>query len=106
MSDSSQECVAELVAAASEFVVGLRMRDGVSEDAFQRLSSALRSCASSWEGIDEIPRRAANVLVDIFPATESSAHLYDGEERNRIQEMALELHELIQECVTVDDQDA
>lgn len=106
MSDSSQELVAELIAAAREFVVGLRMREGVSEAAFQRLSSALRTCASSWEGLAEIPRRAANVLVDIFPATESSADLYDGEERNRIQEMAFELHELIQECVAVDDQDA
>lgn len=106
MSDSVQEHVAGLVSAASEFTVGLRMREGVSEAAFQRLSSVLRSCAYSWEGLAEIPRRAANVLVDIFPATESSADLYDGEERDRIQEMAFQLHELIQECVAVDDQDA
>lgn len=106
MSDSRQEYVAELVAAASEFVVGLRMREGVSEDSFQRLSSALRNFASSWEGQDEIPRLAANVLVDIFPATESSADLYESEERNRIQEMAFELHELIQECVAVEGRDA
>ena len=72
MGDTPRPHVAELVSAASEFIIGLRMREGVSEGAFQRLSSALRSCASAWDGLDEIPRLAANVLVDIFPAVEAS----------------------------------
>lgn len=35
-----------------------------------------------------MPRLGANILVDIFPATEASAYLYTGEERTRIQEVS------------------
>jgi len=54
------------------------MRDGLSERAYERLRDALQACASSWEGQDFVPRLGANILVDIFPATEASAYYTQG----------------------------
>lgn len=99
--NSPDSCVAYLVAAASDFLVGLRGHEGVDEDTFRLLASALRNCAAAWEGRDQIPRLGVDVLVDVFPATEASAYLYEGEERRRIMDMAFELQDLVRECVGV-----
>jgi hypothetical protein len=77
------------------------MRDGLSERAYGRLRDALQACARSWEGRDFVPRLGANILVDIFPATEASAYLYSGEERARILEISFYLQDLVRECVGV-----
>jgi hypothetical protein len=76
--ETPEPALAELLAAWEDFTVALRMRDGLSARAYERLRDALRACARSWEGRDSVPRLGANILVDIFPATEASADLYQG----------------------------
>ena len=78
MTDTPEPVLAELLTAWEDFIVALRIRDG-------------------------LPRLGANILVDIFPATEASAYLYTGEERTRIQEVSFDLQDLVQECVGVRD---
>lgn len=103
MSGTSDATLAELLAAWEDFIVGLRMRQGLSESSLERLRESLRACASAWEGHESIPRLGANILVDIFPATEASADLYEEEVRARIQEVSFHLQDLVQECVAVQD---
>ena len=101
MTETPEPTLAELLAAWEDFIVALRMRDGLSARAYDRLRDSLQACASSWERRDSVPRLGANILVDIFPATETSADLYTGEERTRIQEISFYQHDLVQECVGV-----
>ena len=101
LTETPEPALAELLAAWEDFIVALRMRDGVSARAYERLRNALQACARSWEGRDSVPRLGANILVDIFPATEASADLYTGEERTRIQEVSFYLQDLVRECVGV-----
>jgi hypothetical protein len=99
--ETPEPALAELRAAWEDFIVGLRVRDGFSAEAYERLRGALQACASSWEGRDCVPRLGANILVDIFVATEGTADLYDGEEKEKIQEISFYLQDLVQACVGI-----
>ena len=98
---SSPSEVVDLEQAWTEFDLGLRFREGFSEALFARLRSSLVTCAAAWRGQDAIPRRAASILVDIFPATEANASLYEGGDRDRVMDAAFALQDHVRECVGV-----
>jgi hypothetical protein len=91
----------QLIQAWLEFDETLRMRQGFNEELLARLKEALRVCVVSWESLDALPRAGVNILVDIFPATESNADLYDKDVSDRIMQAAFELQELVGECVAL-----
>ena len=90
-----------MAAAWEAFDIPVREGEGLDDGLLESLKSALQSFADSWASSDSIPRLAANILVDIFPATESNASLYDETEAERITQAAYELHELVGECVAL-----
>src|SRR5262245_31855210 len=100
--DDGQDEVRELLAAWKDFDLLLRMKEGLSDSAWDRLQSALRRCATSWEGSDAIPRLAVSALVDMFAATEANAYLYEAPLQSRVMDIAYELQTLVQECVGID----
>lgn len=91
----------QLIQTWLAFDEALRMRQGLNEESLASLKEALRECASSWESLDALPRAGVNILVDIFPATESNAGLYDKDVSDRIMQAAFELQELVGECVAL-----
>lgn len=91
-----------LVAAWEEFSVPLRMKDGIDDQALANLKSALSDCADAWRGVDTIPRRAVNVLVDISPTMETFVQSYGEPTAGRLRETAYSLQELVWACVAVD----
>ncbi|MFE6844542.1 hypothetical protein [Streptomyces sp. NPDC057686] len=80
-----------------------RSGNGFDVEAYERLRRALRRCAEAWAGYDAIPREGANVLVDVFPATETNAGLYEGEAADQVRDAAYELHDLVSACVALSD---
>jgi hypothetical protein len=93
--------VNRMVQAWATFDESLRMRNGFDQAAYGALTEALRACADEWAQLEAIPRLGANVLVDIFAATEANAGLYEGEAADRVMEAAYELHDLVGECVAL-----
>ncbi|WP_369776477.1 hypothetical protein [Streptomyces sp. R33] len=85
----------ELVGAWLSFDEGLRSGSGFDVEAYERLRRVLRGCAVAWAGCDAVPREGVNVLVDVFPATEANARLYEGEVADQVMEAAYELHALV-----------
>lgn len=100
--EGSQE-LRSLVDSWKAFDLSLRMNCGLDESALASLKTALVACASAWANLDAIPRLGANILVDIFPATESNSHSYAGEAGERIMAVAYDLQELVWRCVDVDE---
>ncbi|MFH9175483.1 hypothetical protein [Streptomyces albogriseolus] len=96
---TTNDPVSRLVQAWSAFDESLRSGSGFDEPAYDALTAALRGCATAWARLDAVPRLGANVLVDIFPATEANAALYAGEAADRIVRAAYELHALAGRCV-------
>jgi hypothetical protein len=87
--------VVDLERAWIDFDLALRSREGFSEALFARVRSALAGCAEEWRGEPTIPRRAVNILVDMFPAMEANADLYGDETRDRILDTAFTLQDLV-----------
>ncbi|WP_260145497.1 hypothetical protein [Streptomyces sp. 2132.2] len=91
----------QMIAAWAAFDDSLRMRNGFNEVIYDSLKQSLHACADAWAMLDAIPRVGANILVDIFAATEANADLYEGELTDRVMEAAYELHDLVGECVAL-----
>ncbi|MBJ6630150.1 hypothetical protein [Streptomyces sp. I4(2020)] len=96
---TTNDPVSSLVQAWATFDESLRSGGGFDEPAYDGLTAALRGCATAWAQRDAIPRLGANVLVDIFPATEANAALYRGEAADRMMRAAYDLHALAGRCV-------
>ena len=94
-----------LLDAWKRFDVGLTMGEGYKSEDDAQLRQALGRCADAWKELDAIPRIGANILVDIFPATEANAERYQGPDRQSLIEAAYHLQALVQECVRLRDED-
>jgi hypothetical protein len=93
--------VSALLTAANEVTVPLRLGDGLDDIALESLRSALRRCAQAWANDQLIPKAGANVLVDLANAVEATANLYPEGYRQRVQDVAWELADLVRACVAV-----
>ncbi|MGW0786430.1 hypothetical protein [Streptomyces sp. NPDC002913] len=95
------DSLAGMADAWTAFDEALREGRGVDQNAYAALKETLRLCAQEWEALDAIPRLAANILVDIFAATEANAALYQGAMADQAMEAAYELHDLAGACVAL-----
>lgn len=89
------------VASARAVGAGLTAMEGIDEVAYDRLCGALRRCADAWRGRDAVPKRAANVLVDLYPAVEAGSHMYGDDYLPTLQMAAEEIGHLVRSCVAV-----
>jgi hypothetical protein len=79
--------------------VPLRMGQGMDEIALGDLRDALRRCADMWHEQDLVPKLAANLLVDLYPAVEASSYLYGDDYAPRVRAVAEEIGDLVRSCV-------
>jgi hypothetical protein len=88
-----------LIDSTNDFLVPLRTLSGFDEAKFESLCEVLRSCGNEWSGVELIPKRAADVLIDLFPLTLACADLYRGPEVDRIREAAVTLNSLSKDAL-------
>ena len=74
--------------AAERFVVQLRRNEGFDPDALDELCEAIDSCGRSWVASASVPKSAALILAELYPAVEGCAELYPEPTRTRILEAA------------------
>jgi hypothetical protein len=101
LTDDKAAAVERLLVSVEKFTVPLRMGDGVDEPALAELKSALTTLASAWKGEQMIPKRAAAVLTELYPAVEGCSSLYPDDQASRVLEEANELLDLVQACMIV-----
>ncbi|MFJ5234855.1 hypothetical protein ACIQBJ_33830 [Kitasatospora sp. NPDC088391] len=89
------ERVARLAAVAERFVVGLRMNEGFDEVLLRQLREEIDRCGAAWRERDEVPKRGALILAELYAAIDACAWLYTGETRERIVDAAVEVHEAV-----------
>jgi hypothetical protein len=102
MSDLNDELLERLTSTAMEFLVPLRMGEGLDEHRYQQLVGVLRLASQRWRGDPFIPKRAAGVFVDLFDAVWSSSFLYPEPQSSQIRMRADRLAELVRECVALE----
>jgi len=85
---------------ASDFLVPLRMREGLDENKYLALCDALHNLRDKLSNNDTITKSLALLLIDIYPQMQGIASLYSDVEAEKIQDWAEDLIELIHEVVT------
>lgn len=89
------DLVSRLEEAANRFVIPLRMNEGFDERALLQLKEDIDHCGTAWREETHVPKRAALILAELFPAIEACAWLYEGEMRQRIQEAGVMVSEAV-----------
>lgn len=90
-----------LLRAAEGFLVPLRAGDGFNQSSFEELCRTLKELARLLESSDSIPKRVANVLVDLWPGVQTCSYLYSGEEAKQIMKAADTLGDLTRDIMKV-----
>lgn len=91
----------DLVSTYEKFSVPLRMMDGLDEEQFNKFCELLSLCAASWKEADSIPKIAADIFIDAYPAMTAYSHLYDEDEMQYIDQCADKMNDLIRSTVTL-----
>ncbi|MGQ4434421.1 hypothetical protein [Streptomyces sp. SAS_260] len=89
------DLVSRLEEAANHFVIPLRMNEGFDEQALLQLQEEIDGCGTAWREGTHVPKRAALILAELFPAIEACAWLYEGDMRQRIQEAGAMVSEVV-----------
>ncbi len=101
---------ADLIDALDEavvnFLVALRMREGVKEPEFGDLCDVLRTCADAWADSTTIPKLATAMLVDLMHQTVVQGMNYSGDALQSIHRAESIVYELVQRCVSNAPRDA
>lgn len=70
------------------FSAQIREKDGLNEAWYAELIGLLEQIKLGLEGGDEVPKKLAEIFVDLWGAMTSSADMYDSDMRRRIYEAA------------------
>jgi len=93
--------VDRLEAASEAFYVPLRMGEGLKKEAFEELCAVLGEARAEWAGLPVVPKRAANLFVDLPSAVESCSYLYPGEEAERVKVAADTIADLVRHSLEI-----
>lgn len=74
--------------AGERFVIPLRRNEAFDPDALDELCEAIDSCGRIWAASPTVPKAAALILAELFPAIDDCAWLYPDPLRQRIVEAA------------------
>ncbi len=86
--------------AVVNFLVALRMREGVREQEFDDLCDVLRTCADAWTNATTIPKLAVAILVDLMHQTVVQGMSYSGDALQRVHHAESIIYDLVQRCVS------
>jgi hypothetical protein len=93
-----EDGVEPLMAAVESVLVPLRMGQGLDDIALAGLEAAIDSFADHWSGERLIPKQAAAIVAEIWPALDSCAALYDEAGSDLIRRVAARLTERVSRC--------
>ena len=90
-----EELVSQLADAAEGFIGPLRLNDGFDELALNELCRHIDRLGQQWRTSEVIPKSAALILSELYPAISACADLYSGDERQRMIEAAVRVGERV-----------
>lgn len=90
-----EELVSQLSEAADGFIVPLRLNDGFDQLALDELCRQIDRLGQQWRTAEVIPKSAALILSELYPAISACADLYTGDERQRMIDAAVRVGERV-----------
>ncbi|MFE2581719.1 hypothetical protein [Streptomyces sp. NPDC059378] len=93
--DFDEELVSQLDDAAERFIGPLRLNDGFDQLALDELCRHIDRLGQEWRTAEVIPKSAALLLAELYPAISACADLYAGDERQGMIEAAVRVGERV-----------
>lgn len=78
------ELTESLREAAERFMLPLRIGEGFDPDALDALCEQVDRCGRLWSGAPSVPKAAALILAELYPALDECAALHQDPLRLRI----------------------
>lgn len=95
----SEQLTEELLSKTETFLVKLRLGDGLDPKAYIEVCNTLKACVIEWRSSDFIPKKIANILVDLYPAIEACSYLYADPEAENVRKASDEIADLTRQIV-------
>jgi len=95
--------VQRLLISGNSIPVQLRMHDGIDEDAYIELTSAIERLIEHYASRSDVPKTLALAFVDIGTAFDYAPGAYPEHELERIEDIAQELSRLGQMLFSADE---
>ena len=89
-----------LESSFSDFAVPLRMGVGFNDELFNKFCNIVKVCKEQWAHQECIPKRAVQLLVDIYPAMLSSSHFYNESINEEINKGIDDVTDLIRDLLS------
>mgnify|MGYP001563107340 CR=1 FL=1 len=102
MNKSEQEILENLEQSYADFIVPLRMGEGLKEEAFDKFCEVLVECRSLWRNQERIPKLAVNIFVDAYIAFLGASEQYQSLEADKFEIQADKMQDLIRSCIEVE----
>lgn len=90
-----------LESVTERFAVPLHGGEGINEPALDELKEVLAEVAAEWQHEETVPKDAAALLVELYPALIGNIDIYPEDQAERIQAVCEELLELSLACLAV-----
>lgn len=71
-----------------EFDLKIREKEGIDDQLYDKLLQLLHLIAIDYANQDVIPKKLADIFLDMWGSLTSSAYLYDEEMQNEINQIA------------------
>lgn len=98
MPNSKIELFEKLLLSEEGLLIKLRLGKGLDRVKYDSICYLLEELAAEWKGIDTIPKKAAELFVDLYPAMDATSYQYKNDEAIIIKEAADKLISLIRDC--------
>ena len=95
--DDALSFVYECLLENNSITLKLRLREGLEEARFNKLKEAIRFLIDYYANQEEVPKRLALCMVDIYGAFSFREGFYDDSTTTRIENSGVELQDLATE---------
>jgi hypothetical protein len=89
----------ELLLGDAGLLIALRLGNGLNIRKADEIIKILETLSNEWADKDYIPKKAAELFIDFYPAMESACGLYSDNESINIMDVADKIVDLIRDCV-------
>jgi len=93
------EKLEELFLGDDGLLISLRLGNGLNMKKVDEIIKILKVLSKEWANQNYIPKRAAEIFIDFYPAMESVCGLYSDDESTNIMDVADKILDLIRDCV-------
>ncbi|OCA90486.1 hypothetical protein A8F94_00940 [Bacillus sp. FJAT-27225] len=92
------ETLEELLLGNTGLLISLRMGDGVQQVKVSQIIEVIDHLSEEWAESESIPKKAANLFVDLYAAAYSTLGLYSEEEMIRIEDAVDKIMDSVRKC--------